>query len=170
MTWAWHWTSQVCVSTYKVEWIILILFIEDQIRVLYAARCHVNLRWHYYYQWALEGFTCISYTKFSSLPRPEGTFLWYNAVSDPQVGKWLPECAVSSSPRLNVLCGWRCFSRDGQKQNLLLVWTQLDTYYNVTGLRDPVSSQMACQPISGPVTLRSKVNSTTDLTLQEQLD
>ena len=70
----------------------------------------------------------------------------------------------------DVLCGSRCFSRDGQKWNPLIVCTRLDTYYNVIGLTDPVSSQVACQPISGPVVLQSKANSTIDLTLQEPLD
>ncbi|KAI4589084.1 hypothetical protein MJG53_003492 [Ovis ammon polii x Ovis aries] len=86
-------------------------------------------------------------------------------------------CALSLSQvfedqnfQLNALCGSRRFSTDGQKQDPLVVWTQLDTYYNVIGLTDPVSSQEACQPISGPVALRSKANSTTDLTLQEPLD
>lgn len=82
----------------------------------------------------------------------------------------MPECTLSPSPRLNALCGSRCFSTDGQKRDPLVVWTQLDTYYNVIGLTDPVSSQEACQPISGPVALRSKASSTTDLTLQEPLD
>lgn len=54
----------------------------------------------------------------------------------------------------DVLCGSRCFSRDGQKRNPLIVCTQLDTYYNVIGLTDTVSSQVACQPISGPMALQ----------------
>lgn len=129
--WSWHHPSlNACVPTYRVEWITPALFVLDHMReFLHAVRYHINLRWYYDCYSPLGAFTCISYTKFPSFPRPEETLsLVLKFVSDPQRG-WQNEL-LFSSPRPNVLWGSRLFSRDPRSRAFCLV---LNTNGHVIG-------------------------------------